>query len=72
MSTIKSQIFDFMFGTVEREEVAKVNYARLNKLKRLRLKINAEIANCEDEIRNYLDGKFIQTRLQFNENPQLA
>ncbi len=68
----QSLIFDFMFGSIEREETAKVNYSRLNKLKRLKTKIVAEIARCEDEIHNYLDGKFIQTRLQFNEAPQLS
>ncbi len=68
----QSFILEFMFGSIEREETAKVNYSRLNKLKRLKTKIVAEIARCEDEIHNYLDGKFIQTRLQFNEAPQLS
>lgn len=68
----QSLIFDFMFGSIEREEKAKVNYARLNKLKRLKTKIVSEIARCEDEIHNYLDGKFVQTRLQFNEPKQLS
>lgn len=68
----QSLIFDFMFGSIEREEKAKVNYARLNKLKRLKTKIVSEIARCEDEIHNYLDGKFVQTRIQFNEPKQLS
>lgn len=66
----QSLIFDFMFGSMEREEKAKLNYARLNKLKRLKSRIVAEIARCEEEIQNYLEGRFIQGRLQF-EKPLL-
>jgi hypothetical protein len=66
----QSLIFDFMFGSMEREEKAKLNYARLNKLKRLKSRIVAEIARCEEEIQNYLEGRFIQGRLQF-ERPAL-
>lgn len=57
-------IFDFMFGSIEREEKTKVMYARLKKLKRLKGKINGEIKNCESQIQNYLSQKFIQTTLQ--------
>lgn len=67
----QSLIFDFMFGSLEREARVKTTYARLNKLKRLKTKIVAEIANCESEIHNYLDGKFIQTKLQLNEPDKL-
>lgn len=68
----QSFIFDFMFGSIEREENAKVSYARLKKLKRLKTKIASEIALCEDEIHNYLDGKFVQTRLTFDEPKKLT
>lgn len=68
----QSLIFDFMFGSIEREDNAKLNYARLNKLKRLKTKIVSEISRCEDEIHNYLDTKFVQTQLQFNEPKQLS
>lgn len=67
----QSLIFDFMFGSLEREARVKTTYARLNKLKRLKTKIVAEIANCESEIHNYLEGKFIQTQLQLNEPDKL-
>lgn len=60
-----------MFGSVDRETKAKSNYARLNKLKRLRSRINSEIVKAEEEIHNYLNGRFIQTKLQFEEPKQI-
>lgn len=68
----QSLIFDFMFGTIEREEKARVNYARLNKLKRLKSRIVSEIAQCENEIHQYLNGKFIQTSLDFTAEKQIS
>jgi hypothetical protein len=59
----QSLIFDFMFGSVQREEKARVNYARLNKLKRLKGIISAEITRCENDIQGYLQNKFVQTKL---------
>ncbi len=61
----QSLIFDFMFGSIEREEKAKLNYARLNKLKRLKGLITSEISKCESNIQNYLENKFVQTKLKF-------
>ncbi len=57
-------IFDYLFGSIEREERFKKNYARIKKLKRLKSKIVLEIARCEDEVSNYLDEKYIQTKLE--------
>lgn len=65
-------IFDFMFGSVEREDKIKIDYARLNKLKRLKSKIVNEIAKCEKEIHNYLDGKFIQTEIAFEDKNRIS
>lgn len=59
-------IFDFMFGSIEREETAKLKYARLEKLKRLKSKINHEIHTCKMDIDRYLDGKLGQMKLEFN------
>jgi P22_AR N-terminal domain len=61
----QSLIFDFMFGSVQREEKARLNYARLNKLKRLKGIISSEISKCESDIHNYLENKFVQTKLEF-------
>lgn len=56
-------IFDYMFGNMEMEQKAKLQYARLEKLKRLKGKINAEITICQSEIKSYLDQKFHQYQL---------
>lgn len=68
----QSLVFDYMFGSIEREEKAKVNYARLNKLKRLKSKITVEINRCEEDINNYLKGRFIQTHLKFDKKKNLT
>jgi hypothetical protein len=64
-------IFDFMFGSIKREESIRLKYMRLKKLKKLKSKIANEISNCEEEIKSYLDGKFIQTKIQFEKPKEL-
>lgn len=59
-------IFDFMFGSIEREEKARLNYARLQKLKSLYGKIGGEIQKCEKEMRNYLDVQLGNQLSMFN------
>lgn len=68
----QSLIFDFMFGSIEREQNIKVTYARLGKLKRLKAKIVTEIAVCENEIHSYLDGKFLQREIDFTSAKQIS
>jgi hypothetical protein len=51
-------IFDYMFGSLEREEKTKIQHTRLQRLKALKTKISAEISLCEKEIKSYLDSKF--------------
>lgn len=58
-------IFDFMFGSIERIETVRINYARLKKLKSLKAKIGAEINRMEDDVQCFLNERFIQTRLNF-------
>jgi hypothetical protein len=58
-------IFDFLFGSIERENKAKINYARLIKLKKLKAKINQEIARCELQTKSFLIDKWLQPELPF-------
>jgi hypothetical protein len=60
----QSLIFEFMFGSIHREENARINYARLKKLKRLKRIINTEISKCENDIQGYLQNKFVQAKLE--------
>lgn len=64
-------IFDYMFGALKREENAKAQYARLGKLKKLKTKITAHIAECEAEVNDYLENRFIQTKLPLEENSKI-
>jgi hypothetical protein len=61
----QTSVFDFLYGYIEREEEIKVKYRRLYKLKRLKTRINTEIGKMEDDIQEYLQGKFGQTRIPF-------
>jgi len=65
-------IFDFMFGSIDREESIRKTYDRLNKLKRLKNKISDEIRKCDRDIASYLQGKFGQTSLQFFNPKQIG
>jgi len=66
-SLIKYQelIFDFMFGSIERETNIKLMYARLKKLRRLKSKIALEINRCDKEVQLYLNYRFIQVEMNF-------
>lgn len=61
----QSLIMDYLFGSFEKEEQIRVKYNRLNKLKRLKSVIGLEISRCESEISDYLNGRFLQTKLDF-------
>lgn len=58
-------IFDFLFGSVERENKAKLNYARLIKLKKLKGKITSEIARCENQTNLFLIDRWLNPELPF-------
>lgn len=68
----QSLIFDFMFGSINREKEIRTKYNRLKKLKRLKITITEEIKKCEREISNYLDDRFIQHRLNFDQPKEIG
>jgi hypothetical protein len=58
-------VMEFLFGSVEREQKATINYARLKKLRRLKGIINAEIKKCDKSVNGYLTSRLNhQTKLQ--------
>ncbi len=59
-------IFDFLFGSIEREKETQVTYQRLAKLERLSSKIDKEIRLCKQQISEYLNGKFRQLSIDFS------
>lgn len=61
----QSLVMDYLFGNFEKEEQIRVKYNRLNKLKRLRSIITTEMSRCESEIADYMNGRFLQTKLDF-------
>lgn len=58
-------VFDYLLGSFDREIHIRKEYNRLEKLKRLKNKISAEITVCERAISDYLSGRFLQTKLDF-------
>jgi len=66
----QSMIFEFMFGSIQRDEETRIKYARLHELRQQKKNIIAEITACENDIQDYLDTRFGQLRLDFSENPK--
>jgi len=66
----QSRIFEFMFGSIQRDEETRIKYARLHELRQQKKNIIAEITTCENDIQDYLDTRFGQLRLDFSENPK--
>jgi len=64
-------IFDFIYGNFEREEQMRIEYARLKKLRALYGKIGREIQRVESNVKLYLDSKFTQLSIDFNEPKKL-
>jgi hypothetical protein len=56
-------IFDFLFGNLEKKEANSNTYNRLNKLKKLKRKINLHIKECETKLKYYVDGHLGQGTL---------
>jgi len=50
-------IFDYLYGNVEKEDLLKIKYARLKKLKSLYGKIGYEIQQCQLELNGYVEER---------------
>lgn len=67
----QEMVFDYLFGSAEREEQAQVDYIRLKRLKSLYSRVGREIQSIEKRFTNYIENRFIQTKLDFNEPKKL-
>jgi hypothetical protein len=56
-------IFEYLLGNIQSEDKVKLMYQRVKKLKRLKGIINHEIKRCEGVVQNYLNTKFVQTKI---------
>lgn len=68
----QKMIFNYLLGSFGVEDQMRNTYARINKLKRLKTKISHELELCQNELKDYLDGRFLQTRLNFPESNQIT
>lgn len=64
-------IFDYMYDSIETEEQAGLDYKRLRELKNQYAEIGREIQRVEKGFNSYLENKFIQTSLEFNQEKVL-
>ena len=65
----QSNIFDYLYGSIEVKDQSAAHYARLKKLKTLHTKIGTEIKRTEKLIQQYVEQHLgIQTELQLLEN----
>lgn len=62
--TYQAFIFDFLYGSAEENDRTKASYLRLQKLERLKDKINNEIKREKSKVGKYLQARF-QTQLEF-------
>lgn len=58
-------ILDYMFGSIEREDRARLANAKLKELRQAKTKLLAEIAEYEADVKDYIEGR-LQPRLNFN------
>lgn len=65
-------ISDFLYGNFETEEQMRVDYVRLDKLKKLNNKISAEIRRLDKNVKNFMGVKYGQLSLEFKGNKQLT
>lgn len=64
----QEQIFDYLYDRVEREEdLARVTFNRLIRLKRLYGKIGNEIQICQKHLNQVLEAKYVQSSIPFNQ-----
>ena len=68
----QEMIFDYLYGQTEVEQQAKVDYTRLKRLKSLYAKIGREIQKIEKGFNDYLESRFVQYKLDFDNNHQLT
>ncbi len=67
----QSLVIDYIYGSFERDELIKVDYIRLKKLKRLYSVIGREIQRVDDRVKLYMDAKFSQLSLPLDETKQI-
>jgi len=63
----QEMLFDFMYGSIEKEREMKVKVTRLHKLEKLYSKIGLEIKRIKSDVNIYLNERFVQTQIDFKE-----
>lgn len=69
--TYQMLVFDYIYGSFEREEQVKVDYVRLKKLRRLYSVIGREIQRVEEQVRLYMDSRYTQLSLPLKETKHI-
>ncbi len=62
---------EFLYGSEQENEQMRVDYTRLKRLRTLYGKIGREIQRVETNVKTYLDTRFTQLSIEFNETKQL-
>jgi hypothetical protein len=70
-SIYQELIFDYLYGSAEEEEQAKIDYQLIQKYRRLYAKIGRHLQIIERRFTGYLDTKYVQLKLDFNTDHQL-
>ena len=67
----QEMLFDYMFGSMEREKEMSVKVQRVNKLVQLYSKIGLEIKSLKADINLYLNERYVQTKIDFKPQKSL-
>jgi len=62
----QSNIFSFIFGSIEEKESLRTLYSRLNKLEKLKRKINRELGHCKRKVNAWVHNELVQKELDFD------
>ena len=64
-------VLDYLYGSSEEHDQAKINYNRLHKLERLYSKIGQEIKRVKSALQEHWNSRYLQTSMDFNDKKQL-
>lgn len=71
LAIYQEYIFDYLYGSFEKEEEIKKVVVRRNRLKSLKTKVESELKAMNDKIEDYLNGKVTVIEIPFTGNISL-
>jgi hypothetical protein len=64
-------VFDYLYGNANAEAQAKIDYERIKRYRKLYGKIGRELQRLERSFGNYIEGKFNQLSINFDNDKEV-